>query len=341
MPAADDALARAAELAEQREPFALATVVACRRPTSAYPGAKAIIRPGGAFSGWVGGSCAQPLVLREALAAIEDGRPRLLRISPDPPAPGAVEEGVIELAMPCQSQGALEIYVEPVLPRPQLLVVGATPLAEALVRAGQLIGFEVSVSDPDATGERFPGADRIEPDLDEAARRAGAGSYVVVATQGQYDEEALAAALEAGAGYVGLVASSRRGAAVLDYLRESGFDAPALERLRCPAGLDLGAVTPGEIALSIAAELLELRRSGHEHAPAASADHDPAAAPTDPGASESVDPVCGMAVEIRSARHVSEHEGLAVYFCAASCRERFEREPGRYLPQTSPSREPA
>ena len=341
MAAADDPLVRAAELAGRREPFALATVVACRRPTSAYPGAKAIIRPGGAFSGWVGGSCAQPLVLREALAALEDGRPRLLRISPDPPEPGPVAEGVLELAMPCQSQGALEIYVEPVLPRPELLVVGGTPLAEALVRAGLLIGFEVAVSDPDATRERFPGADRLVPDLEEAAGRAGAGSYVVVATQGQYDEEALSAALRSGAAYVGLVASPRRAAAVRGYLRESGFDAPALERLRCPAGLDLGAVTPGEIALSIAAELLQLRRGGRAEEPAAAADRAPAAAAPPPGAAAPVDPVCGMRVESRPARHVSEHDGLTVYFCAASCRERFEREPGRYLPLAPPSAEPA
>ncbi len=118
MAASDDPLGQAVELRAQRKPFVLATVVACRRPTSAYPGAKAIIEAGGAFSGWVGGSCAQPLVLREALAAIEDGQPRLLRISPDPPPGDEAEEGVIELAMPCQSQGALEIYVEPFLPRP-------------------------------------------------------------------------------------------------------------------------------------------------------------------------------------------------------------------------------
>lgn len=322
MPASDDPLARAVELRERRKPFVLATVVACRPPTSAYPGAKAIIRPGGAFSGWVGGSCAQPLVLREALAALDDGRPRLLRISPDPPPPGESGEGVVDLAMTCESQGALEIYVEPVLPRPELVVIGETPLAEALCRAGTLAGFDVVVSDPGATGERFPEAGRIETDLKAAARRVGAGSYVVVATQGQYDEDALAAVLGSGAAYVGLVASPRRAASVLEYLRESGFGPDELECLRCPAGLELGAVTPAEIALSIAAELLKARRSAPR----------PGAGPgPEDGAAAPLDPVCGMEVDPASARYVSEHEGRPVYFCAAGCRERFEREPGRYL----------
>ena len=334
MSAPDDPLARAVELRERREPFALATVVACRPPTSAYPGAKAIIRAGGAFSGWVGGSCAQPLVLREALAALEDGRPRLLRISPDPPPPGESEQGVIDLQMTCQSQGALEIYVEPVLPRPELVVIGETPLARALCRAGKLIGFSVVVSDPDATVERFPDADRIEADLEAAARRVGAGSYVVVATQGQYDEEALSAVLRSGAGYVGLVASSKRAASVLAYLKESGFAPGELERLRCPAGLELGAVTPEEIALSIAAEILQARRSTADADPRPSPEPDSGSAPADP-APASLDPVCGMVVEPSSARHASEHRGRPVYFCAAACRERFDREPERYLPGAS------
>ncbi len=331
MLSSDDPLGRAVELRERRTPFALATVVACRRPTSAYPGAKAIIEAGGAFSGWVGGSCAQPLVLREALAAIEDGRPRLLRISPDPPSPDGVEEGVIQLAMPCQSQGSLEIYVEPFLPRPELVVIGETPLAQALARAGTLIGFDVVVSDPDATAERFPDAAVIEADLEAAARRMGAGSYVVVATQGQYDEDAVSAALRSEADYVGLVASSKRAASVLQYLRDSGFSPGELERLMCPAGLDLGAVTPEEIALSIAAEILQVRRGGQDGRVRASSEPRSAEGVV----SEALDPVCGMVVGVASARYVSEHAGRPVYFCAAGCRERFVQEPERYLPLLS------
>ena len=338
MSASDDPLGLAVALRARREPFALATVVACRRPTSAYPGAKALIDAGGAFSGWVGGSCAQPLVLREALAALEDGKPRLLRISPDPPT-GEAGEGVLELAMPCQSQGALEIYVEPFLPRPELLVIGETPLAQALASAGKLIEFDVTVSDPGATAEAFPDADLLLTDLEAATARLSADSYVVVATQGQYDEDALAAVLRSEAAYVGLVASVKRAEAVLDYLRASGFGPSELERLYCPAGLSLGAVTPSEIALSIAAEILQTRRSqpARQPEPASQSTAEPlllTAVPSTTDAAEpgsALDPVCGMTVDIATARHTSEHEGETVYFCAAGCRQRFEQEPARYL----------
>ena len=331
MSASDDPLGLAVELRARREPFALATVVACRRPTSAYPGAKALIDAGGAFSGWVGGSCAQPLVLREALAALEDGKPRLLRISPDPPT-GEAGEGVLELAMPCQSQGALEIYVEPFLPRPELLVIGETPLAQALASAGKLIEFDVTVSDPGATAEAFPDADLVLADLEAATARLSADSYVVVATQGQYDEDALAAVLRSEAAYVGLVASVKRAEAVLDYLRGSGFGAPELERLYCPAGLSLGAVTPSEIALSIAAEILQVRRTQPARQPAAAPE--PlllTAVPSGDASGGALDPVCGMTVDIATARHTTEHEGQTIYFCAPGCRQRFEQEPARYL----------
>ena len=350
MPKSDDPLGRAVELRERREPFALATVVACRRPTSAYPGAKALIEAGGAFSGWVGGSCAQPLVLREALAALEDGKPRLLRISPDPDLDAEPEEGVLELAMPCQSQGALEIYVEPFLPRPELVVIGETPLAQALASAGKLIEFDVCVSDPGATAEAFPDAGVLLTDLEATAARLRADSYVVVATQGQYDEEALAAVLRSEAAYVGLVASTKRAEAVLHYLRESGFGLHELERLHCPAGLSLGAVTPPEIALSIAAEILQLRReqpvgqpqSTHEPltlTPISGDSGERAESTVQPliltplpaaGGEQALDPICGMTVDVATARHTSEYEGQTVYFCAAGCRQRFEQEPERY-----------
>ena len=155
----DDPLSQAVELRAKSEPFVFATVVACRRPTSAYPGAKAIIRRDGTFSGWVGGSCAQPIVVREALKAMEDGSPRLLRIGVDQPSGDQAQEGVLNFDMPCQSQGALEIYMEPFLPRPELLIFGETPLAQALARAGRLIDFSICVSDPAATSEAFPDAD--------------------------------------------------------------------------------------------------------------------------------------------------------------------------------------
>ena len=152
----DDPLSQAVELRAKGEPFVLATVVACRRPTSAYVGAKAIIGGDGGFSGWVGGSCAQPIVVREALKALEDGSPRLLRISPDPPPDDQAPEGVPYSDMPCQSQGALEVSIEPFYPRPRLRIVGETPLAHARRRAGTRAGSPGRRTSKRMFGGRFP-----------------------------------------------------------------------------------------------------------------------------------------------------------------------------------------
>ena len=331
----DDPLSQAVELRAKGEPFVLATVVACRRPTSAYVGAKAIIGGDGGFSGWVGGSCAQPIVVREALKALEDGSPRLLRISPDPPPSDHGLEGVLYFDMPCQSQGALEVYIEPFLPRPELLIVGETPLAQALARAGKLMDFAVCVSDPGAVPERFPDAEVLLDGLEQVPARLGPDSYVVVATQGQYDEHALAAALQGETAYVGLVASRKRAETVFQYLKDEGISSEAIGRVRCPAGLDLGGVTPAEIALSIAAEILQVRRK-KAGGPAKGSGGRTAGPGKEPEAGVAQDPVCGMSVTIATARLTSEHGGRTFYFCSASCQDSFLREPERYLAAPTP-----
>ena len=334
----DDPLKQAAELRAQGEPFVLATVVACRRPTSAYPGAKAIIGRGGAFSGWVGGSCAQPIVVRESLKAMADGSPRLLRISPDPRPDDQAEDGVLEFSMPCQSQGALQIYIEPYFPRPELLIIGETPLAQALAHAGKLMDFAVCISDQAATRELFPDADVILTSLEEVPAGVGPDSYIVVATQGHYDEDALAAVLRGDAAYIGLVASKKRAEAVYQYLRDKGFGPEKVRQVRCPAGLSLGGVTPPEIALSIAAEILQIRRR-RSLSVAAEGSQQPAAPARTEGAEadEVLDPVCGMTVQVATAMHSSTHTGRTFYFCARGCQEIFERKPESYL--TEPSNE--
>jgi xanthine dehydrogenase accessory factor len=321
---------QAVDLRARGEPFVLATVVACQRPTAAYSGAKALIRPDGAITGWVGGSCAQPTVIREALHALQDGKPRLLRISPTPPAGAEPQEGVYDFVMTCASQGALEIYVEPFLPRPALLVIGETPVAQALARFGTQLDFTVWVSDPDATRQRFPEADALHGHLEDACARVQARTYVVVATQGAYDEEALKAVLDTTACYVGLVASTKRAAAIFQTLRDQGVLPESLQRVTCPAGVQLGAVTPPEVAFSIMAEILQLRRQQESTAvsgePAA-----PRPATVDlPTGSEATDPVCGMTVQVTQARYTSEHAGTTFYFCCGACRERFDRDPERY-----------
>lgn len=319
---------QASQLRTAGEPFAFATVVACQRPTAAYAGAKALIRADGTLTGWVGGSCAQPTVIREALKALADGKARLLRISPEPRQSAAPQEGVYDFIMTCASQGALEIFIEPFLPRPELLVIGETPVAQTLARCGALLDFTVCVSDPAATRERFPDADILEAHLEAVRARVSPRSYVVVATQGAYDEEALEAVIDTPACYIGLVASGKRAAAILQYLRDKGVQSELLQRVKCPAGLQLGAVTPPEIGFSIMGEILQLRRSNIDQAAAAAQTAIPAA-DVMPNA-EVVDPVCGMTIQVAGARYTSVYDGKTFIFCGVGCKEHFDREPERY-----------
>ena len=341
----NDYLARAHALAQAGQAFVIATVVRAHAPTSAKAGAKAIVTADGALDGWVGGSCAQPTVIRESLKALADGTPRFLRLGPPEMLRGD-QPGVIEVPLTCVSGGTLEIYLDPHRPPPRLLLIGHLPVVEALAALAADVGFDVTVAGDDVTAERFPRAGRVQA-FDPASLRVPDGAYVVVASHGHYDEPALEAALAGPATYVALVASRKRRAAVLEYLRGSGLPAEALARLKCPAGRDLGAVTPEEIALSILAEIVQLRRRGAPSrapsgaAPAAAAPPSapdlpasilamrPATLPT-PGPGEAVDPVCHMLVDIATARYKSEYNGRAYYFCAPGCKRSFDKDPQKY-----------
>ena len=289
---------RATQLAASGVPFVEAVVVRSARPSSARPGDRAVVLGDGTIEGFVGGSCADATVRLQALRALETGEPVLVRILPGEHDGPSEEEGSVTVANPCLSGGALEVFLEPRLPAPRVLALGETPVARALESLGPAVGFDVRRSGaPEAT------------DLG-----------VVVATLGHGDEEALQAALESGASYVGLVASPRRGAAVLEALRAAGLSDELLARVRTPAGLDLGARTPEEIALSILAELVTARRR-----PAVPSAPGPARAPE-----TATDPVCGMQVAVGPGTPVAEHAGRRVAFCSEGCRDAFVAEPERY-----------
>lgn len=331
--------ARVAELEAGGSPFAVATVVAVRRPTSARPGAAGIVHPDGTIEGWVGGSCAQPVVVREALRALTDGQPRLLRLSKEAPSEGRRGDGVVELVMSCHSGGTLEIYVEPHLPAPTLWIAGATPIAGALAALASVSGWRVHAFDPLADPAAFPSAERVTADARLPDPEPGVAPYVVVATQGTWDEEAVAVALARDVAYVGLVASPTRAAVVRAWLREETIlGEERVAALRAPAGLDLGAETAEEIALSILAELVQVRRGRAPFVaapgPAAAANPSVSAATIAPIVDDIVlvDPVCGMTVDRAHARHLAEHEGVVYAFCAIGCRTSFIREPAAYVP---------
>jgi xanthine dehydrogenase accessory factor len=291
-----DVLVEAGRLAGEGKAYALATVVRVVRPASARAGDRALVTAEGRLSGWIGGACAEPAVVLEASRALADGRPRLVRVC-RPGEAGDVPEGVVVAETACASEGTVEVLIEPQLPDPLVAVLGGSPAASTLTDLARRIGWRVA-DDP-------VGADAV-----------------VIATMGRDDAAALQAALTSGAGYVGLVASARRGAAVLAELRESGLDEEALARVRSPAGLDLGPSSQEEIAVAILAELVAWRH--RQQTPAS------AAAQT-----EAVDPVCGMTVHVGSVSETTVHAGVMYYFCGAGCRRRFEADPARYVSEVT------
>jgi xanthine dehydrogenase accessory factor len=331
---------RVAELEATGSTFAVATVVAVQRPTSARPGSAGIVHPDGTIEGWVGGSCAQPVVVREALRALVDGHPRLLRLSKDGPAEGRRADGVVELVMTCHSGGTLEIYVEPHLPMPSLWLAGTTPIVGALAALGTATGWRVSVFDPIADADAFPDAERVSSDTALGRVDPELSPHVVVATQGVWDEEALAAALRRDVAYVGLVASPTRARVVREWLRdEAGIPEDRLAALRAPCGLDLGAETPEEIAISILGELVQVRRGRAAFVARPGPATVAGEATGQPGPEQApivddivlLDPVCGMTVDRAHARHLAEHEGTVYAFCSMGCRTAFIKEPGAYV----------
>lgn len=290
-------LVEAGRLAAEGRPFALATVVSVRRPASARRGDRAIVTPDAKLAGWVGGACSEPAVIREALRALSEGSPRLLRICPPGTTGGG--EGVVIAESACASEGTVEVLIEPQLPEPLLAVVGDSPAAATLRELAQAIGWRV-------TADLGAGADAV-----------------VVATMGRGDAEVLDAALATPAGYIGLVASARRAGVELATLREQGLDEETLARVRSPAGLDLGPATQPEIAVAVLAELVAWRHGG----PAA-------AGAVDAMPVEAIDPVCGMVVAVLEATPSAEHAGTTYWFCCPGCRGRFVRDPERYLATT-------
>jgi len=323
------------ELRNTGNPFAIATVVRAEKPTSAKVGAKAIITEDGTLNGWIGGSCAEPTVKRESKKALQDGQPRLIRLCPPEKLGQAPQEGVIEIPLTCISGGTLEIYIEPQLAQPHLVVIGHLATAEALVSLGKGLGWRVSLIGLDVTRERFPNADHIFDELDFSKLSITKNTYVIVASHGNYDEDMLVAALQSDAPYVALIASKKRASAILHYLNEANLTQEQIARLKYPAGLDFGAVTPEEIALSILAEIIQRRRQlpiTNYQLPISNLELPVA----HPPALESLDPVCGMTVEIATAHFISEYNGKTYYFCAAGCKRSFDKEPGKYI-QPAPS----
>jgi xanthine dehydrogenase accessory factor len=258
---AKDLLELANEFSRSGEAFALATVVWRRAPSSGKVGYKALVTAEGQVSGWVAGACTEPLVVRQSLKAMADGNPRLMLIGAPEDLETRARDGLLAFPTTCASEGALEIYVEPHLATPQLVVVGRSPVVDTMASVANALGWRtVIVDDEGGSFSDHSSADRVVNSLnlkDEVG--VNASSYMVVATLGHYDEDALEAALATDAAYVGLVASRKRAATVMDYLRDNGVNEESLKRIHAPAGLDLGRITHEEMALAVIAEMVKVK----------------------------------------------------------------------------------
>jgi xanthine dehydrogenase accessory factor len=319
-----DLLVLAADLVARGEPFALATVVRREAPFSGQSGDMALVTPDGTFRGWVGGSCTKPVVVAEALRALADGAPRLIALTPDPSSDR--RKGVTVFPMTCHSGGSVDVYIEPMLPAPRLVVFGLSPIARALSRLGKAMGYAIDAADPEADRAAFPEADRVAAEVRKPVTQL-APRFAVVATMGESDEESVLAALALEPSYLGVVASAKRFGQMRETLLDRGASREALDRIHNPAGLDIGARTPEQIALSILAEIVqsESRQVGERA---------PETAP--PPAREQRDPVCGMTVNVATAAARAELHGRTYSFCCKGCSEKFLAAPERYLAASLP-----
>jgi xanthine dehydrogenase accessory factor len=310
-----EVLERARELADRGEEFALATIVWRQAPSSGQTGARALITADGQVHGFIGGACAEPVVIREAQRVIQSREAQLLFLGTTDEASSAVPDGMIYVPMSCQSEGALQVFVEPVVPVLDLLVVGRSPMVLLLAELANDLGWSARVAD-------LPGLS-----ADDIHER----SLVVVATQGHGDEEALELCARARPAFLGLVASRKRGVSLLEYLAERGVPKDLLNRVHTPVGLDLGHTSHREIAVAVLAELVQMRAAGAFTTPAEQA---AAVRRATEGTTQAVDPVCGMTVVVDASgwsANMHEHDGTTYHFCCVGCRDRFAADPAHYL----------
>jgi xanthine dehydrogenase accessory factor len=316
----DDFLRLASQLHANDKAFVIATVVRCEAPTSGKPGDRAIITRDGKLTGWIGGGCAQPVVIQEAIKALKDGKSRLVRVSPTAGAEPA--DGITGYTMICHSGGTLDIFIEPVLEKPHLLIFGRSPVAKTLASLAKVLSYRVSVVAPQESRSEFATADLVVDRGSDSAIKLTSNTVIVVATQGEDDEGALEQALKIKTPYLAFVASKKKWSAISGYLRERGIDEERLKNVRAPAGVEIGASSPEEIAVSILAQMIEVKKKSAASETLKSPVTEPVAAK---------DPVCGMTVSVSSAKYISEYGGQTIYFCCAHCKTTFDKDPGRFL----------
>ena len=310
---------RASELEEKGIPFAIATVIDTVAPTSAKPMAKAIITADGKMDGWIGGGCAQETVIKEALHCLHTGMASVIRLAPERSISGKVSYKK-EIFLTCESGGALEFHIEPVLPMTKLLIYGNTPTVNALAKLGELLDYDIYALSPGISELELP---EEVTKLDEFSVFEGQ-CVAIVATQGDGDIQALKAAIASKPEFLSLIANKRKTESLLGQLVKDGISRDKISSIKFPAGLDIGAITPQEIAVSIMAELVQYKRK--------TAWKDEIILDVEQAKNgKETDPICGMLVDPKTADSSFEYDGISYYFCCGGCKKKFEAEPAAFV----------
>jgi xanthine dehydrogenase accessory factor len=296
----NDYIKHSQRLLEQGRPFVVALVVNYKAPISGKPGDRAIVTDDGELWGWVAGGCSQGIIVEQALSVLRSGSPKMIRITPEP---DESNDEIMKHKMTCHSGGTLDVYLEPVIPQPQVVILGTSAVAEKMGALGQALGYQILTR------------------LDITKLTNPENTFIVVSTQGDGDESALEQALAFRPAYLGFVASKKKAEAVKNILSDRGISDEQLSMIKAPAGLDIKARSPGDIALSIYAEIVmtlqKEKTAGEQVEP--------------PEIEKALDPICGMQVTIENAKHILDHRGTKYYFCCEGCKDTFSREPEKYI----------
>ena len=315
------------ELKKKNEPYAQAIVVRREAPSSSRAGDKAIVNKFGEISGWIGGGCVKSIICKEEEDAMGTGKSRLVKIGNTVTL--SKQEGIMGYQMTCQSEGTVEVFIEPVLPEAHLLVIGKTAIALALVRLSRVMGFRITAVAQDANLKTFEKVDELIPEINLAKVATSLSTFILIATQGENDEKALEEALSKDRAYIGFIASKKKMASIKKYLQDAGFKQTEIGSIKSPAGIDINAKTPDEVAISILAEIIQVRNTLQLKSSFKKFEVSEDKEANSP--QYYINPVCGIPIDMNNPRHIIEHKEEKVYFCCDGCKEKFEKDPEKYI----------
>ncbi len=312
------------------EDLAIAQVISRQTPSSGKPGDKAIILKDGTLIGWIGGGCVKGIAIKEGIAAIKDKRSRLVKISPENGDSQDDEHKTYQ--MTCHSGGSMELFIEPVIPNPHIVIVGKSNIARALAKIAIAANQRVTVMAKTTDKAMFPDVKIIDSNSDFSSVLVDNNTFIIVSTQGENDEEAVKNALLTSSNYVGFISSKKKSGKVMDFLKMDGVDSARLKELKTPVGIDINAKLPEEIAISILADVIaNFRRQLESKGTSESKEIEESYRDQIMGDNCYINPVCNIPVSITEAKHTVEYSGHTVYFCCDGCKISFDKEPDKYV----------